>query len=94
MRTFIYTFRPLREGFIETMDPGEGAAFRGHVEYTDKLLAQGTIVFKGAAADGSLGIVVFKAPDPESADAIFSGDPATRLASLECRCTEFVVAMH
>lgn len=92
MQTYLYTFRPLRDRFMETMDAQEQAAFHGHVGYTEGLLKQGKLVFKGAAINGSLGIVVFEANDPEEAATVFSGDPATQLGSLECQCQPFFVA--
>lgn len=92
MSTFVYTFVPRRDDFLSTMSDAERAAFGGNVAYTDELLAAGVLTFKGAALDGSLGIVVFEAEDETAARRIAKQDPASSLPALEVRLMPFSVA--
>ncbi|MGX4396499.1 YciI family protein [Clostridioides difficile] len=92
MSTFAYTFAPRRSDFLTTMSEAERSAFGGHVGYTDDLFAAGVILFKGAAQDGSLGIVVFEADDDTSARRIVDADPASSVTDLEIRLLPFCVA--
>jgi hypothetical protein len=76
--TYIMTLRPMRENFIATMTPAEKATMEQHFLYANDLFRQGKIIIGGAATDGSIGIIMFRAGSPEEARQIFDNDPAVK----------------
>jgi uncharacterized protein len=76
--TYIMTLRPMREQFIATMTSAEKATMGQHFLYTKDLFGRGKIIIGGAATDGSIGIIVFRAGSPEEARQIFDNDPAVK----------------
>jgi len=76
--TYVMTLRPNRENFIATMTPEEKAAMGQHFLYSRGLFDEGKIIIGGAATDGSIGIIIFRAGSPEEARQIFENDPAVR----------------
>ncbi len=75
---YIYLFKPTRENFLQTITPEEMMVMGQHMEYTQRLFAEGTIIQAGACLDASYGIVIFKADSEEAARAIYEADPAVK----------------
>jgi len=95
MQTYMYLFKPRRERFLETMTPGETAAMGGHAAYSGTLHKEGRLVMAGACADGSYGIIVFRATSPEEAERIFRADPAVQADIVDAELSPFrIMAMR
>ena len=75
---FLYLVRPPRITFIEDSSPDEDEIVENHFEYLKELLEKKKLVIAGPCADGSFGIVVFKADSDEEAQQIMENDPAVR----------------
>ncbi len=76
---YIYYIHPVREGFITEPTPDEARKVGAHFEYLKKLTAEGTVQLAGPSTDPPYtGIVILKAKDRETAEAIMNKDPAVR----------------
>src|SRR5947209_2099861 len=76
MPTWIYFIRPPRPDFADTMTGREHAVWSEHFTRLKRLLADGTLVMAGPILDPpNDGIVIFEAPDGESARRIMNEDP-------------------
>jgi uncharacterized protein YciI len=76
MSEWIYFLHPPREDFAATMTAEEQAVWGVHFERFKRLLAEGVIVLVGPTLGRvSTGIVVFEAPDEDSARRIMEEDP-------------------
>ena len=75
---FLETLRPKRDNFVATMTPEEKAVMGAHFAYNDRLFAEGKILIGGAAADGSIGIIVLRVGSAEEAREIYENDPAVK----------------
>jgi len=73
---FLYLIRPVREGFAEVMLPEEETAMTEHFDYLKRLHREGMVQLAGPCLDAAFGIVIFEAPDIESARKIMANDPA------------------
>ena len=49
-----------------------------HLAYVQRLFDQGKLLLGGAATDGAIGLLVFRADSAEEAQRIFDDDPAVR----------------
>jgi len=88
MPAWIYFIRPPRDDFAATMTDAEGAVWAEHFARLKEMLADGTLVVAGPTL-GRLndGLVIFEAPDEESARKIMEDDPTIKsgIASGELR---------
>ena len=76
MAEWIYFIHPSREDFAATMTAEEEAVWALHFESLEDLLAQGTVVLAGPTlGHTNTGIVIFEAPDEDSARRIVDEDP-------------------
>jgi uncharacterized protein YciI len=88
MPAWIYFIHPPREDFAETMTDAEDAVWSEHFQRLKKMLADGTLVLAGPTLGRKNdGIVIFDAPDEETARRIMNDDPTIRsgIASGELR---------
>jgi uncharacterized protein YciI len=76
MSEWVYFLHPPREDFAATGTDEEEAVWAVHFERLKDLLARGTVVLAGPTlGPTNTGIVVFEAPDAESARRIMDEDP-------------------
>jgi uncharacterized protein YciI len=76
MSEWIYLLHPPREDFAATMTDEEEAVWAVHFERLQRMLTGGTVVLAGPTlGPTNTGIVVFEAPDAESAQRIMDEDP-------------------
>ncbi|HNO78390.1 MAG TPA: YciI family protein [Phycisphaerae bacterium] len=76
---YIYYIHPVREGFITEPTPDEARKVGAHFEYLKKLTGEGTVLLAGPSTDPPYtGIVILKAKDRETAEAVMNKDPAVR----------------
>jgi len=87
----MYLFRPPRPDFLSTLSPIEAAAFAGHGRHTAALRDTGAIVAMGATGGGEYGVVIFQAPDPAAAEAVYRADPAVRAGVVASELHPFVL---
>ena len=90
---YISTLRPKHENFLATMTPDEKVAMGQHFLYAEALFDQGNIILGGAATDGSIGIIVFRADSPEEARQIFNNDPAVKAGIGDAELHPFKVGL-
>jgi uncharacterized protein len=78
MTLFLFRLIPPRADFAQTMTPEEQQAMAEHMEYWQRLLADGRVVVYGPVADpeGVWGIGVVRAVDRAEALAIGERDPS------------------
>jgi uncharacterized protein YciI len=75
---YLSLIRPKHPDFLETMTPGEETVMGEYSAYVRHLFNQGKIILGGAATDGSIGILFFRADSAEEAQRIFDNDPAVK----------------
>ena len=76
MSEWIYLLHPPREDFAATMTSEEEAVWDVHFDRLQGLLGDGTLVLAGPTLGPiNTGIVVFEAPDAESARRTMDEDP-------------------
>jgi uncharacterized protein YciI len=75
---FISLLRVKRAGFLATMTPEERAVMEEHMIYVKGLFDKGKILFAGAATDGTVGIIVYRADSADEAQQLYDNDPAVR----------------
>lgn len=77
MAEWIYFIHTPRENFAATMTDDERAAWDVHFARLKRLLADGVLVLAGPTTGAvNTGIVVFEAPDEDTAQRIMDEDPA------------------
>ena len=76
MPEWLYVLTPPRPTFREDATPAESATMRDHFGYLEGLLAEGKLILAGPSLRPLFGIVVFEAPDEDSARAVMEADPA------------------
>ncbi len=91
---YIYFLHPAREGFIENPTQEEANKVGQHFQYLKQLTAEGTVLLAGPSTDPPYtGIVIFKAPNREAAEAIVSKDPAVRAGVFRARCSPMSLSL-
>jgi uncharacterized protein len=75
---YISLLRPKRRDFVTTMTADEQVTMGRHMDYVRDLFDQGKIILGGAAPDGSVGILVYRADSAEEARRLFDDDPAVK----------------
>lgn len=79
---WLYRIRPTRLAMLsEGPTQDEGEAMAAHFQYLKQLTAEGTVILAGPTLvidDSNFGVVIFKAPDRDSAQAIMHADPAVK----------------
>jgi uncharacterized protein YciI len=76
MAEWVYFIRPHRDDFLATMTAEEQEIFRVHYIRLRDLVGQGVVVLAGPTTGRvNTGIVVFEAPDEETARQVMEGDP-------------------
>ena len=73
---YISLLRPKRPDFLTTMTPTEQATMGQHMDYVKNLFHNGKIILGGAAADGAVGILIYRVDSAEEARHLFDNDPA------------------
>lgn len=77
MAEWIYFIHTPRENFAATMTDDERAAWDVHFARLKRLLSDGVLVLAGPTTGAvNTGIVVFEAPDEDTARRIMDEDPA------------------
>ncbi len=88
MPAWIYFIHPPRDDFAATMTDTEDAVWAEHFARLQRMLTDGSLVLAGPTLGRhNDGIVIFEAPDEESARKVMNDDPTIRsgLASGELR---------
>lgn len=94
MSEWIYFIHTPRENFAATMTDDERAAWGVHFERLRRMLADGTLVLAGPTTGTvNTGIVVFEAPDEESARRVMEDDPAISGGFATGELRPFVVSL-
>jgi uncharacterized protein len=79
-KQWLYHIVPARMAMLkEGPTPEEAKALQGHVKYLTDLVANGTLILGGRTQtddETTFGIVIFRAPDEDSARKIMNADPA------------------
>src|SRR5512135_231014 len=73
---FISLIRPKRHDFLATMTPAERLTMEQHTEYVNDMIAQGKIFLNGGAADGTLGVLIYRVDSAKEARHLYYNDPA------------------
>jgi uncharacterized protein YciI len=91
---YIYYIHPAREGFITEPTPDESRKVGAHFEYLKKLTGEGTVLLAGPSTDPPYtGIVIFKAKDRETAEAVMNQDPAVRGGVFRARLSPIALSL-
>ncbi|MFC7370662.1 YciI family protein [Fictibacillus iocasae] len=78
--------------FLPMKDEEKSTQYRdAHLTYLEKLYAQGQILTYGRFSDGSGGLVVYKAPDLETAQKLAAGDPFITMGARDMEVKEWVL---
>ncbi len=88
MPAWIYFIHPPREHFADTMTDEEDAVWSEHFQRLKRMKDEGVLVLAGPSlSKENDGIVIFEAPDEESARRIMDEDPtiASGIATGELR---------
>jgi uncharacterized protein YciI len=73
---WIYFIHPPRQNFADTMSEEEDVVWREHFQRLKRLNAEGVLVLAGPTlSKENDGIVIFEAPDEETARKIMNEDP-------------------
>jgi uncharacterized protein YciI len=80
---FVVTLRYTRP--LEEVD----AVRREHLSWVDEHVAAGTVVAAGRLADATGGVLVMRAPDRGTLEAVLDGDPYERAGLVEREVVEF-----
>ena len=89
MPEFIYTFRPKRRDFVQTMTDAERQTMREHTQHLVTLHSRGELLFAGPCLDGAFALAAFTAESPEHAARIFNADPAVRAGIVQAELHPF-----
>jgi len=73
---YIYTLKPPRENFTETITPQEELIVGAHYNYLKNLLEEGKLIMAARTYNAKFGIVIFEADTEEKAREIMDNDPA------------------
>ncbi len=73
---YIYTLKPPRNNFQETITPQEELIIGMHFNYLTDLLDEGKLILAARTHNAKLGIAVFEAGSEEEAKEIMDNDPA------------------
>ncbi len=91
---YIYYIHPVREGFITEPTPDEANKVGDHFEYLKKLMGEGTVLLAGPSTDPPYtGIVILKAKDRATAEAIMNKDPAVRGGVFRARLSPITLSL-
>jgi hypothetical protein len=78
---WVFFMHPPRDDFMATMTGGERSAFEAHAAWLRALLAEGVLIAAGPCLGTvNTGIVIFEAPDEDTARRIVAGEPVTSRA--------------
>lgn len=91
---YIYFIHPTRDGFINEPTQDEANKVGQHFEYLKRLTGEGTVLLAGPSTDPPYtGIVIFKAPNREAAEAIVKKDPAVRSGVFRARLSPMSLSL-
>ena len=94
MPAWIYYIHPPRENFAETMTDAEGDVWAEHFQRLKRMHAEGKLVLAGPTLGSrNDGIVIFEAPDEETARAVMNEDPTIRSGIATGELREFRVSL-
>ncbi|MBO6512544.1 MAG: hypothetical protein JJ974_01090 [Phycisphaerales bacterium] len=94
MHQFICFLTPSREGMPDDPTPEESKAAMAHFEYYKQLHSNGTLILAGRTqTPPHTGILVFEAPDLNSAQEIANTDPAVIAGVFNTRVQPYNVAL-
>ncbi|MGE5560740.1 MAG: YciI family protein [Chloroflexota bacterium] len=92
-QAYIYTIRPRRAGFGDSMTEREEAIMDEHFRRLKGMLQEGTLLIAGPCEDAAFGIVVFYAESDQEAEAVMAADPAVREGLMDAEVHRFVVSL-
>ena len=91
---FICFIEPARAGLVDEPTSAEAAAVEAHFQYLQSLTEQGIVVLAGRTTEQPhVGIVIFRAADRATAEAIMGDDPALRAGVFRPRLQPFRIAL-
>ena len=94
MPAWIYFIHPPRDDFAATMTEAEEEAWAEHFTRLKKMKANGTLVLAGPTLGRhNDGIVIFEAPDEESARRVMEDDPTIKSGFAAGELREFRVSL-
>jgi uncharacterized protein YciI len=73
---YIYTLKPPRENFADTITPQEELIVGTHFNYLKNLLDEGKLIMAARTYNAKFGIVIFEAETEAEAQEIMNNDPA------------------
>jgi uncharacterized protein YciI len=95
-KQWLYRIQPSRFEMVKTgPTPDEAKALQGHGKYMTELTANGTLILAGRTQnddESMFGIVIFRAPDEETARKIMNGDPGVAQGVMKAKLFPYVVA--
>ena len=97
MPQYLYRLRPARQAMLtEGPTEAESAAIEAHFAYLQALVAAGALILAGRTLNSdatTFGVAIFSAPDPESAEATMSDDPAVAAGVMSAELFPFHTAL-
>lgn len=97
MHQFSYLLHPLRLGMLqEGPADWEDAILGDHFRYLENLVVEGVVLMAGRTLTTdarTFGIVVFRAPTAERAEAVMQGDPAVKQGIMSAELFPFRVVL-
>lgn len=94
MAEWVYFIHSPREDFAATMTEDEQAVWDVHFARLQRLLAEGVMILVGPTLGRvNTGIVIFEAPDEETAQQIMAEDPAIASGIARGELRPFMVSL-
>lgn len=90
---FIYTIKPPRANFPDTVTPDESEIISEHFNYLKKLTDNKVVFLAGRCIDGTFGICIFNAENADKANEIMNNDPAVLKKVFTAELKEFTIAL-
>jgi uncharacterized protein YciI len=94
---FLYTIKPIRAALLsEEPTDNEAATIKEHFDYLQSLATRGVVILAGRTLNtdqSSFGIVILRARDEATAQAIMEDDPAVKQRIMQATLYPYRVAL-